>query len=312
MSFLHLFDNDLLASTLRIATPVALAALGGLMCMRAGVFNIALEGCMLVGAFFAIAFTAWSGSTWIGILGGAVAGVAASLLLAVAVLGLRANEIVAGLALNLLAFGLTGFLLKTLFGGSGVLRPENFQPLPSVTIPGLDSVPVLGPMLSRQTPLVYVGLALVVITHVILYRTPIGLAVRSVGEHADAARTAGINPIRIKLGTILWSGFLCGLAGAHLSLGYASEFSERMTQGRGFTAFSAIVFGQLDPTMTFLASLLFGFADAFGLRLQLEGSGVPPSIVQMFPYGLAIVALTASTALLLRRHRRLAGLSLDS
>ncbi len=185
------------------------------------------------------------------------------------------------------------------------------KPRPSLRIPGLASVPVLGPMLSGQTPLVYVALGLVVVTHVILYRTPVGLAVRSVGEHPEAARTAGIDPTRVKLATIVWSGLLCGLAGAHLSLGYASEFSERMTQGRGFTAFSAAVFGQLDPAMTLLASLLFGFADAFGLRLQLEGLGVPSSIVQMFPYVLAIVALTASTALLLRRHRRIAGLTLE-
>jgi general nucleoside transport system permease protein len=310
MTFLHLFDPDLLASTLREATPILLAALGGLLCMRAGVFNIALEGLMLIGAFFGTACTYWTGNVWIGLLGGAGAGVIASLLLGVVIIWLRANQILAGIAMNLLALGLTGFLCKTITGGSGALTPSVGGSLPRLHVPLVSSVPVLGRALSGQTPLVYASALLVLVTAGILYRTRAGLALRAVGEHAGAAGTAGIDASRIRFGVLAWSGLLCGLGGVHLALGYVSGFTLNMTQGRGFTAFAATIFGQLDPLYTCLASLIFGFADAFGIRLQLEGVGVPSPIVQMFPYVLGIVALTVSTAWLLRRNRHVAGLSL--
>jgi len=299
---LGLFDADLLAATFRVSTPVLLAALGGLVCMRAGTFNIALEGQMLTGAFFAIAGSQLSGSTWIGAIVGTLAGVALSGVFALAVVRFEANDIVASVAVNLLALGLTGFLLKAFFGVSGVFRPEHFEALPAWHIPMVEQVPVLGAALSGQTPLVYGALGLAIYTAILLYRTSFGLAVRAVGEHADAARAAGISPARTRLAAVLFSGLLCGLAGAHLALGYASEFSEGMTQGRGFTAFIAAVFGQLDPGLTVLVSLLFGFADALGLRLQLQGVGLPSPILQMFPYLLALVALTLTSAVGVRRR----------
>jgi simple sugar transport system permease protein len=303
-TFFHLFDADLLASSLRQATPVLLAALGGVLCMRAGVFNIALEGLMLIGAFFGTAITYWSGNTWLGVAGGTAASLAASLILAAAIVWLKSNQILAGIALNLLALGLTGFLCKTITGGSGSLTPDPFTPLPAVHIAGLASVPVLGRALSGQTPLVYVSFFLVLVTALLLYRTRAGLSLRAVGERPEAAATAGVNEARVRVAVIAWSGVLCGLAGAHLALGYVAGFTLNMTQGRGFTAFSAAIFGQLDPLFTFLASFVFGFADAFGIRLQLEGLGVPAPIVQMFPYLLGVVALTVSTAWLRRRHKR--------
>lgn len=304
-------DVDLFASTIRIATPILFAALGGLICMRAGVYNIALEGQMLAGAFAAIAFTEATDSTWLGAVGGMIAGVAIALVFATAVVHFGANDIVAGVAVNLLAAGLTAFLLTPLFHVEGVYRPRDFQPLPDVQIPLLHDIPGVGPALSGQTPLVYLGFALVALTYVLLYRTSFGLATRAVGEHADAARTAGISPGAIKVQAILYSGALCGLGGSHLSLGYASEFTTNMTQGRGFTAFAAAIFGQLDPFLTMLASLLFGFAEALGVRIQLENVGLPPNIVQMFPYVFALVALTFSSALQVRRvgrarHREMA------
>jgi general nucleoside transport system permease protein len=305
-------DADLFASAIRIATPVLFAALGGLLCMRAGVYNIALEGQMLAGAFAAIAVTQATGSTWLGILGGLAAGVAMSLVFAVAVVRFKANDIVASLAVNLLASGLTAFLLTTFFDVEGVYRPENFRPLPAVQVPLLGDIPAVGDVLSGQTPLVYLGFFLVAALYVLIYRRPFGLALRAVGEHADAARTSGISPARVKTMAIALSGALCGLGGAHLSLGYASEFTNNMTQGRGFTAFAAAVFGQLDPFLTMLAALLFGFAEALGVRVQLEGIGLPPSIVQMLPYLLALLALTVSSAVAVRRmgrtrHREMAG-----
>lgn len=298
-------DVDLFASTIRIATPILFAALGGLICMRAGVYNIALEGQMLAGAFAAIAITELSGSTWLGALGGMFAGIAMALVFAVAVVQFAANDIVASVAVNLLAAGLTAFLLTPLFDVQGVYRPENFQPLPDVRIPLLDDIPGIGPALSGQTPLVYLGFALVALTYVLLYRTPFGLATRAVGEHIDAARTAGISPAAIKVQAIIFSGALCGLGGSHLSLGYASEFTTNITQGRGFTAFAAAIFGQLDPFLTMLASLLFGFAEALGVRMQLENVGLHPNIVQMFPFVFALIALTFSSALHVRRIGRM-------
>lgn len=296
MNLAMFLDADLFSSTIRVAAPVLLAALGGLITMRAGIYNIALEGQMITGCFAAIAATAWSGNLYLGILGGVVAGTLTSALLALVVLRFRANDIVASIAINLLAFGLTGFLLQTIFGVRGTYRPEGMQGLPSIRIPLLADVPVLGPALSGHTILVYVAIVLVAVTHVLLFRTPLGLAVRAVGEKPDAARTAGLSPALVKAFTVLYSGALCGLAGAHLALGYASEFTVGMTAGRGFTGFSAAIFGQLHPWFTWAASLVFGLAEAVGLRIQLSSLGLPPDVVQMVPYVLAIVAITITCA----------------
>jgi len=299
---LDLFDPGLLAATLRIATPLVLAAMGGVLCMQAGIFNIGLEGFMLMGAFFAIFTVDRIGSTVLGLVGGLVAGTVLGLVYGVAVLRYQADEIVAGIAINLLALGMTTFLLKTAFGASGVSRPMDMEMLPSVAIPLVKDIPVLGAALSGHTPLVYLSFGVVILTYIILFKTPFGLAVRSAGEKPEAARTAGIDPLRIKMLTILWSGALCGLAGAHLATGYVSEFSENMTQGRGFTAFTAIIFGANNPVWTFLACQVFAFADALGIRIQLEQFGLPPSILKMFPYVLAITVLTISSAVRLRRR----------
>jgi simple sugar transport system permease protein len=257
---------------------------------------------MLIGAFFAIYTVDRAGSTVLGLLGGVLAGAVLGLIYGVAVLRYKADEIVAGIAINLMALGTTTFLLKTAFGASGVYRPMDMVTLPPLVIPLVKDIPILGEALSGHNPLVYASFLIVIITYVLLFKTPFGLGVRSTGEEPEAARTAGINPQRIKMLTILWSGALCGLAGAHLSTGYVSEFSENMTQGRGFTAFTAIIFGNNHPVWTFLACLVFAVADALGIRVQLEGFGLPPSILKMFPYVLAIVVLTISSAVRKRQY----------
>jgi simple sugar transport system permease protein len=317
MDIFNLFDLDILAATIRFSIPVTLAALGGLLCLRAGVFNIALEGQMLVGAFLAIVMTEATvslartvgiTSAWFGIIGGLIGGLALSMVFAVSILRFKADHIVSGIAINLLALGVTGFALKTIFDAQGVFRPTDMVPLPRIHIGLIADIPLVGQTISGHTPLVYLTFVIVAITWVMLYRMPNGMRLRSVGEQPDAARTAGINVDRVRYQAIAWSGLLCGLAGAHLSLGYASEFTENMTQGRGFTAFVAAIFGQLDPILTMLASLLFGFAEALGLRIQLEGFGISSSIVQMFPFVLAIVVLTISSSLSMRRRGRRNGL----
>ena len=299
--FLSLFNVELLTATFRIATPLLLAALGGVLCMRASVFNIALEGKMLFGAFFAIWAVEQTGSTWLGLLGGMIAGIVAGLIFALATVRFKADHIIAGIAINLAAIGVTGFVLKVVFGVSGQYRPDNMIPLPSVNVPILRDIPLLGPALNNQTPMVYLSLFMVIVTYILLFRTPFGLAVRSVGEFPDAARTSGIKPEVIQWLVIIWAGALAGLAGAHLSTGYVSQFTERMTGGRGFTAFSAVIFGNSHPVFTFLATLVFGFAEALGIRVQLEGFGLPPSLLQTFPYILAIVVLTVSSAVRTRK-----------
>jgi general nucleoside transport system permease protein len=299
--FFGLFNAELLSASVRIATPLILAALGGLLCMRASVFNIALEGMMLTGAFFAIVVVDRTGSTPLGLVGGVISGIVVGVIFAVATIRFKADHIVTGIAINLGAIGVTGFALKAIFGISGQYQPSNMKALDPIDLPFVRDIPILGPMLNNHTPVIYLSLLMVVVTQILLFRTPFGLAVRSVGEYPDAARTSGIWPERVQWLVILWSGALCGLAGAHLSTGYVSQFTERMSAGRGFTAFTAIVFGASHPVYTFIACLIFGFAEALGFRIQLEGFGLPPSLVQAFPYVLAIVVLTVSSAIRMRR-----------
>lgn len=298
----NLIDAGIFSSSIRIMTPILLAALGGILCARASVFNIALEGFMLNGCFFAILVVDKIGHPWVGLLGGILSGVLISLIYGVLVVKYNADAIVVGVGINLLALGLTTYLLKAIYGVSGVFRPTAMEALPNIEIPIIKDIPYLGEILSGHTPMIYFSFIMVIVTFIILFKTPFGLLIRSAGENPETVRTAGISPKLVQLLTIIWSGALCGLAGAHLSTGYVFEFSENMTQGRGFTAFTAIVFGGSHPVWAMLASFLFGFADALGYRLQLQNVGIPPKIIQMFPYLLAIIVLTISSILRKRQQ----------
>lgn len=297
------FNSDLVASTVRISVPIMLAALGALIVLRAGMYNIALEGQMLVGSFVSVAVAYATGNSWLGVLAGALAGGLTSLIFAFAVLRYGANAIVASIAVNLLALGATGYLVRTLYG-SATLQPIGLRAIPTITIPGIRSVPVIGPALSGQSATVYIAFVFVAITYVLLSRTNFGLAVRAVGEHPDAAKTAGISPNHIRLLANTYGGLLCGLAGAHLALGYASQFTDGMTQGRGYTAFSAAIFGQLSAVPTMGASLFFGFSEALGNSLQVEGVDINPHLLQIVPYVMAVLALSISTFTAMRRRGR--------
>ena len=298
------------AAMLRIATPLLLAAMGGLICQRAGVFNIALEGFMLMGAFAGIVTVHFaSGNVWVGFLGAMAAGTLVSLLFALAAVKLRANQIIAGIAVNMLCLGLTSYLIRALFGAQGSFRPQALQRLGTIRIPGVGDIPFIGQVISGHSIVTYFALLLVLVIWILIHKTSFGLNVCAVGESENAARTAGVKPDGIRWRVIAISGALCGLAGSHLSLVTVSQFSENMVQGRGFTAFTAVVFGNASPAATGLVSLLFGLADAVGLRLEILGAGIPPAIVQMFPYGLALVALTISSYMgKLRRQGRIGGL----
>jgi len=303
MNFIDIFTPELLASAIRISTPLIFAAMGGLLCVKAGVFNIALEGFMLIGAFFAIVTIEVSGgNVWIGILSGMIAGLFASLIYSFCVLGLSANHVISSIGMNLFAAGLTATTLKLAFDTSGTLRPTAVEQIKDISLPLIASIPVVGEAIGRHSPIVYISAIVVLLTYVLMMKTPFGLAIRSVGENPEAALTAGIKPKKIQFLAITWSGVLCGLAGAYLSSIQVSQFVENMTQGRGFTAFIAIVFGAYKPVLVFLAALLFGLFEALGIRFELMGFGIPPSLLKTFPYVLALIVLIITSILRSRKN----------
>ena len=302
MDFHSLFSPELLAASIRIATPIILAAMGGLLCIKARIFNIALEGFMLISSFFAIvAIQFLGGSAWIGLGAGILAGIITSLIYSYCVIKLKTDQVITSIGINVLALGITAYLLKIIFDTSGTIRPSTLIKIENIEIPFLVNVPFLGEVLGKHSPVVYLSFLVVIVTHLLLMKTPFGLAVQSVGENPDAARTAGIKPENIRFLVITWSGALSGLAGAYLSSVLISQFVENMTQGRGFTAFIAIVFGAINPFYTFLAALLFGFSEALGIRIEIIGAGFPSTILKMFPYVLSILVLVVSSIVHSRR-----------
>lgn len=290
----QLFDATLLNSTFRYITPILLAALGGLICERAGVFNIALEGMMLTGAFFAVAGSYYAENAFVGVLVAMLSGALLSLLFAVLAISLRGNMIVLGIALNLLVSGATVFLLRAMFGVKGAFQDPRIQGLGKLNLGALDNVPVLGPILLGHTWIVYASWVLVIVVYIMLFRHRVGLRLRGVGEMPEAAETLGVNVKAMRYGAILISGLLCGLAGAQLSLGQVTLFVENMSAGRGWIAVVAVMFGQAHPIGVFLASVLFGFADSIGFRLQ--GVGLPSQFTGMVPYVVTLIALFITQA----------------
>lgn len=283
------------AATLRLATPLIIAAMAGVLSYRAGLINIALEGIMLVGAFLAVTVGFSSGSTWIGLLGACLGGGLVAALFALFVVRLRANLIVAGLATNFLAAGGTAYMLQTAYSTRGTFAPLELQKLARVDIPLLADVPIAGNILSGHSPLVYVSWLLIPLTAIFLYRTVAGTHIRAVGEYAEAARTAGIGVQRMQYLALILGGVLCGLAGAHLSVGDLAQFREGMIGGRGFIALAAVYFAAARPGLAALACVLFGLFEALQFRLQTT-AGVPPEFFQMLPYVMVVGVLVLISA----------------
>jgi simple sugar transport system permease protein len=277
----------LLASTLRYATPLIYGALGGLFSERSGVINIALEGMMLIGAFFG----AWGADitgSWVGGLVIAVlAGALFALIHAVFAVSLRADQVVSGTALNLLALGITGYLYVQIYGNNGT--PDNLPAVPDIKLP-IGSVPLLGDVFGQLNLLVWLALALVVVTWVVVFRTTAGLRLRSVGEHPLAAETAGLSPVRTRYIGVMTSGGLAAVGGAFLSIGFNHSFTQNMTAGRGFIALAALIFGRWRPAGALAATLLFGFGSALAQRLPtFSASGAV--LFQALPYVLTLIAV---------------------
>jgi simple sugar transport system permease protein len=293
-------DVALLASTIRLVGPILLASLGGLTTERAGVFNVALEGLMLVGAFFAVAGTYWTGNPFLGVGLAVLAAVAVALIFAFVVVDLGGDQVVAGLAINILALGLTTYLVKPVFGTTGSFYDPKMPGLPEIQIPIVHDIPVLGTLLSGYSPLTYLAFAVALVGHVLLYRHHWGIRLRAVGESPVAAGSVGISVRRVRYLAIVASGVFCGLAGAELSISLVTQFVQGMTAGRGFIALVAVMFGRARPIPTLAACLLFGFA--YALTLRLQGGSVPPQFVAMLPY-VATIAVLVAVAVRARRRR---------
>ncbi|MFN2486810.1 MAG: ABC transporter permease [Acidimicrobiia bacterium] len=297
--FEQLFDSALVESVVRALIPILLAALGGMICDRAGVFQISLEGMMLVGAFTAVAGSYLATSATVGTVIAMAAGSAFSLVLAYGAVSRQGDPIVIGVAVNLLALGLTSFLLPQLFGVRGVFQDPRVDGLNRFPIPFLSDIPIVGPAIFRSTIPGYLAMLAVPALWVFLFRTPIGLRLRGVGERPVSAETLGVNPTQYKYAAVVASGMLCGLAGAQLTLGNVVQFSENMSSGRGWIAVVAVMLGRAHPAGVLGASALFGAAEGLGFRLQ--GNGLPVQITDALPYVATLVAL----ALARKRFKRI-------
>lgn len=288
--FDQLVDAALLDSVIRASVPILLAALGGLICERAGVFQISLEGMMLIGAFTAVSVSYASGNAYLGVLGAMLCGAVTSLLLAVGNISRRGDPIVIGVAINLFAVGLTGFLLPQLFNGvRGVFRDPAIEGLDRIKIPLLSDMPIVGDAFFRLTIPGYLAFLLVPTIWVVLYRSPLGLRLRGVGERRVAAQTRGVPVTRYQYAAVVVSGLLAGLAGAQLALGNVVQFAENMSAGRGWIAVVAVLLGRAHPVAVLAACLLFGTAEGLGFRLQ--GNGMAVQITDALPWVVTLVAL---------------------
>jgi general nucleoside transport system permease protein len=284
-----LLTADLWRATLEAATLLLLPALGGVISERAGVVNIAMEGMMLTGAFFTVvADLAWH-NPWLAALVGITAGGLMALIHAVVSIRFRADQIVSGIAINIFAAGLTLFLLNRIYGLQDIGHVGQSALLPYINIPFLDQVPFLGRVIFQQNVVVYAALILLVVVQVVLFRTRLGLRIRAVGEHPQAADTAGINVYAIRYGAVITSGFLSGLAGAFLAIGISNTFVPNMTDGRGYIALAAMIFGKWRPLGAFIACLIFGLGQAIYDNNSIIH--VSQYLLSMLPYVLTLIVL---------------------
>ena len=278
----------LFAAALRMATPIVYAALGGIFSERVGIINIGLEGTMLTSAFAGVTASYYTGNPWLGVVVAVLVGGLIGLLHAVLTVKFVGNQIVSGTGINIFAMGFTAYMSQIIWGSRGA--SEGVQGLGTWIIPVVADLPVVGPIIGSHSPLVYLMLVVTVLSYVVLFRTPLGLRIRAVGEHPTAAETAGIDVLRVKYLCVILSGMLAGLGGAFLSLGHLNLFTRGMTGGRGFISMAAMIFGKWMPFGAFGASLLFGLADALQMRLQSLGL-LPPQIILTIPYLLTVAVL---------------------
>lgn len=281
----------ILSATLQLATPILLGALSGVLCERSGVVNIAIEGMMLAAAFVSVVVANATGNILIGLA--AALGIGALLAAWHAVLSIqfKVNQIISGTVVNIFATGLTNFLNQRLQDYTNLNVQVTF-PVLSQLLPDLGKIPILGPLLFDQTPIVWAGLILLIVIQVALFNTRWGLRTRAVGEHPRAADTLGIDVLKLRYLNVILGGLLAGLAGAYFTLGSVGRFDKLMTGGRGFIALAAMIFGNWTPIGAFASSLIFGFADALQVKLQILGQvNIPSDFLLMLPYIVTMVVL---------------------
>lgn len=298
-----LFNAGVWAAAVRVATPLLLAAFGCLLCAKAGITNLAIDGFITVGCFISVAVVnLCGGNVWVGMLGAMVGTALYSSIFGLAVVKFKANHIIASIAMNLLSGGLTSFLMAAVFDTQGLFRLSNIRKLQPFSLELFNKIPIVNVLINNQSVIVHLTILMVIVMSFVLRRTEYGLNITALGQSEGAARSAGVEPKRVCWSVILLSGAFCGLAGSYLSTTILSEFSEGMVAGRGFTAYTAVVFGGSNPVWVALVTLLFGFADAVGIQVELMGTGIPTSIVSMLPYILALVVLVISSVTAKRRE----------
>jgi len=291
----QIFTLSLLFSTIRLSTPLVLAALGGLYSERSGVINIALEGLLLAGAFTAASVTFYAHSPWVGLGAAMFAGGLVAYLIGLACVRFKADQVVTGTGINILFLGLPAVLSGALFLSSGStpqIPKDNLLPVLSRFLPFMPQWRIL----TDVSIISLLALVAVLVTRYVLYRTPFGLRLRAVGENPEAADAAGVGVNRMRYIGVMMSGALAGIGGAYLSIGQSSLFTRNMAAGRGFIALAALIFGKWRPVQTMLACLLFGFADALTIQMQgvaklPSGEDIPVQFIQMIPYLVTIVVL---------------------
>ncbi|MSP12853.1 MAG: ABC transporter permease [Chloroflexi bacterium] len=277
----------MLAQSIRLATPIALGALAGIYCERSGVINIAIEGMMLTAACFGILGNLIWGNIWAGLGLAVVSAMVIALLHAVLSIKFKTNQIVSGTVLNILAVGITGFVRRT-----WLLQTGGREVFPILPIPVLSRIPVIGEMFFNNGPMVYAMFILMIVTQVVLFHTVWGLRTRAVGEHPRAADTVGINVYWVRYANVIVSGLIAGLGGAWFSLETTGGFDDNMTNGKGFIALAAMIFGKWTPFGAMSGAMLFGFADAVQFKFQILNVPVPYQFLSIIPYVVTIIVLT--------------------
>lgn len=305
--FLSVFTVELLQSSIRLATPILLAALGGALCNQAGVLNLALEAKMLLGAFVGIVAAFYLGNSYAGLLVAMVAGGSLGLFFAFLYHKYKVDLVILAIAFNLIIAELTVFVMRAMFGNVGSWSDPSIMRIPDIEIPIIKDIPILGPILSGYNIIIYFSWFATIVMFLVLYKMRSGRHLRATGEAKGAAETVGINTVLLQTLALVTAGALCGLGGAFLSIGHLKLFTRNMSAGRGWVAVAAAMFGMNHPIGVFFASLFFGFADAFSVRVQAV-TDLPPNLVKLLPYlatllVLTIIALRTKLALSMARRR---------
>lgn len=280
--------QGILAATARMAAPLLFACMGGMFSARSGHVSMFLEGFMLLGAFMGFVGSVLTGSAYLGALLAILIGVLAGLLFGFFAITAKANQTLIGIGINIFALGITSYLVTVFFGFGN--RPYNIAVFTNIRIPLLADIPLIGGIFN-STLFIYVAFLFVPVVWYVLYRTPVGLTIRAVGEHPKAVDTLGGNVIKIRYVCLMIAGALAALGGASLSIGQMGQFMENITSGKGYIALAALIFGRFTPKGALIAALIFGFADAVQMRMQTAGSIIPYQLLTMLPYVITIVAL---------------------